>query len=92
MAFVASEADTSSQSRGRVMSMAWPAGSNERGRRYTTTEVARAVGCHIRTVQRALIAGRLKGWKTGRGHYWKVGEQALKEWLASMASGLGDEQ
>lgn len=58
-------------------------------RRYSPREVSKAVGCHIRTVQRAILRGELEAWKTGNGkHYWHVGEDALRRWVASKACGL----
>lgn len=51
-------------------------------KRYAPSELARALGCHVRTIQRAILRGELKGHKTGKGtHYWHVLEEDVEPWL-----------
>jgi len=52
-------------------------------RRYTSRELAKALGCHIRTVQRAMLRGDLKGYKAASGYYWAIPEEAVVSWLST---------
>jgi len=46
---------------------------------YTTEEVALMLKLHVRTVQKWLEQGKLKGVRIGR--IWRIPESALKEFL-----------
>lgn len=50
---------------------------------YSPKEVAKALGCHFRTVQTHLRTGRLKGFKMGssRQALWRIPKSSLEEFI-----------
>ncbi len=58
--------------------MTAPPARTSPSRPLRVTEVAERLGCDVRTVQRELKRGRLRGWRVGRD--WRVSPEAVVEY------------
>lgn len=65
------------------MSEAKPAWANL-SRPLRVARVAELLGCDVRTVQRELKRGRLRGWRVGRD--WRVSPEAVVEYQHASVS------